>query len=142
LDARCIRKIFSQFGKVSDYYQLKRLDPSYRVYWQNEFIDIPANYNALRDLFEQIEPGQQKARPFPGKAKYKYQVGMQKLVFKPGQSLLEFCDWDLIKGLFRLDVFNSIKAHVQKYFKDQRLRQLVISSALSGCHARENSCTI
>src|SRR6185369_17790690 len=89
-------RYFSQFGKkVSDYYQLKRLDPSYRVYWKNEFIDIPANYNALRDLFEQIEPGSaKKLDRFLEEAKYKYQVGINKLVFKPGQSLLEFCDWD------------------------------------------------
>ena len=120
-------RYFSQFGKkVSDYYQLKRLDPSYRVYWKNQFIDIPANYHALRDLFEQIEPGSaKKLDRFLEEAKYKYQVGINKLVFKPGQSLLEFCDWDLVKGLFRLDVFNSIRAHVQKYFKDQRLRQLM-----------------
>jgi phytoene desaturase len=120
-------RYFLQFGKnVADYYQLKRLDPSYRVYWPNEQTDIPADYDSLRALFEKIEPGAaKKLDAFIAEAKYKYQVGMRKLVFKPGQSILEFCDWDLMKGLFRLDVFNSIKAHVQKYFKDHRLRQLM-----------------
>ena len=48
-------RFFEQFGKkVSDYYELIRLDPSYRVYWQNEAVDIPADYNALKDLFESI----------------------------------------------------------------------------------------
>lgn len=38
-------RYFHQFGKkVTDYYQLKRLDPSYRVYWSEGPVDIPASY--------------------------------------------------------------------------------------------------
>ena len=49
---------FERFGKkVSDYYTLKRLDPSYRVYFDDGPVDIPADYAALRALFEQLEPG-------------------------------------------------------------------------------------
>ena len=47
---------FEQFGKkVEDYYTLKRLDPSYRIYWQDGYTDLPANYEDLKDLFESIE---------------------------------------------------------------------------------------
>jgi len=42
-------RFFEQFGKkVTDYYSLARLDPSYRVYWQNGFTDIPADYDELK----------------------------------------------------------------------------------------------
>jgi phytoene desaturase len=47
------------------------------------------------------------------------------LVFKPGQSLLEFLDAELIAGLFKLDVFNNIKSHISKYFKHPQIRQLM-----------------
>src|SRR3954449_11413593 len=51
-------RFFGQFGhKVNDYYRLKRLDPSYRVYWQSGGVDIPADYMRLKDLFESMEPG-------------------------------------------------------------------------------------
>ena len=41
-------RFFAQFGKkVADYYQLKRLDPSYRVYWPDGPMDIPADFEAL-----------------------------------------------------------------------------------------------
>ena len=50
---------------------------------------------------------------------------MQKLVFKPGLSVTEFFDADLIKGIFKLDVFNSIKKHVGKFFKNKKLQQLL-----------------
>ena len=32
---------------------------------------------------------------------------------------------DLLKGIFRLDVFTSIKKHVSKYFKNPKLKQLL-----------------
>ena len=120
-------RFFNQFGKkVSDYYSLKRLDPSYRIYWDDEVTDIPADYNAFRELFEKFEKGSSlKLDRFLAEAEYKYNVGVNKLVFKPGQSLLEFADWDLVKGLFRLDVFSSIQTHVHKYFRHPKLRQIL-----------------
>ena len=50
-------RFFNCFGKtVADYYQLERLDPSYRIYWPHNEMDIPANYDQLKKLFENIEP--------------------------------------------------------------------------------------
>jgi phytoene desaturase len=120
-------RFFAQFDKkVSDYYELIRLDPSYRIYWQDGPMDIPASYESLKNLFEKLEPGAaQKLDAFMAEAAFKYKVGINKLVFKPGQSLMEFIDRDLIQGLFRLDVFNSIKHHVHKYFKHPKIRQLM-----------------
>lgn len=120
-------RYFNQFGKkVSDYYHLKRLDPSYRVYWSDGPVDIPADYEALRRLFDEIEPGSAvQLDKFLKEAAYKYEVGIQKLVYKPGQSLTEFLDWELITGVFRLDVFNSIKSHVAKHFSNPKLKELM-----------------
>ena len=120
-------RFFGCFGKkVSDYYSLERLDPSYSIYWPNERMDIPAGYTGVRKLFEKIEPGSgPKLDKFFKEAAYKYEVGINKLVHKPGQSLNEFLDWDLVKGLFRLDVFSSMKKHISKHFRDPRLRQMM-----------------
>ena len=120
-------RYFNCFGKkVTDYYQLKRLDPSYRVYWKDGQMDIPADYQELKKLFETLEPGSGlQLDRFMSEAAYKYEVGINKLVHKPGQSLTEFLDWDLVKGLFKLDVFTSMKTHISKHFKDERLQQLM-----------------
>ena len=49
-------KYFNCFGKnVSDYYTLERLDPSYRVYWDDAIMNIPADYNDIKNLFEKTE---------------------------------------------------------------------------------------
>ena len=106
--------------------KLDRLDPSYRVYWKDEPMDIPADYDELKNLFESIEPGSAaKLDSFMEEAVYKYEVGINKLVHKPGQSYAEFLDWDLVKGVFKLDVFTSMKKHISKHFKNPKLQQLL-----------------
>jgi phytoene desaturase len=120
-------RYFAQFGKkLSNYYTLTRLDPSYRIYWDADSMDIPANYKQLKELFEQTETGAgAQLDAFMEEAAYKYRVGISKLVFKPGQSLMEFLDKELIAGLFKLDVFNDIKNHIGKFFKHPKLRQMM-----------------
>jgi phytoene desaturase len=120
-------RFFNQFGKsVSDYYTLQRLNPSYRICWPDGITDIPAAYPELQQLFESLEPGSSKRLDqFMKEAAYKYEVGINRLVYKPGQSLSEFLDWSLVKGVFRLDVFTSIKKHIHKYFSHPKLRQLM-----------------
>ncbi len=120
-------RFFAQFGAATqDFYSLQRLDPSYRVYWEDGATDIPASYPALLQLFESLEPGSSaKLEKFLAEAAFKYKAGMQNLVFKPGQSLLEFLDRDFLAGLFKLDVFTPLSKHIHKYFTHPRLRKLL-----------------
>ena len=120
-------RYFAQFGKtVADHYQLTRLDPSYRIYWEDGCTDIPAGTEALKALFEEMEPGAGlQLDRFLSEAAYKYKTGMENLVFKPGQSYTEFLDSNFIKGVFKLDVFTSVKKHVSKFFKNAKLQQLL-----------------
>jgi len=51
-------KFFNLFGKTTvDFYDLKRLDPSYRIFFSaTDVQDIPAGEEALYKMFEQREP--------------------------------------------------------------------------------------
>lgn len=120
-------RYFAQFGKkTSDYYKLHRLDPSYRVYWDNSYTDLPADYSSLKNVFESIEPGSAaKLEKYLHGAGYKYDIGVHKMVYKPGLSVTEFMDLQIMKGVFKLDVFTSIKKHINKYFSNPRLRQIM-----------------
>ncbi len=120
-------RYFENFGKKrSDYYKLKRLDPSYKIFWEDDEMQIPADYEELKKLFEKTEKGSgKKLDEYLAQAEYKYKVGINKLVQKPGRSWLELLDWDLAKGLLKLDVFSSIKIHIQKKFKNSKLKQLL-----------------
>lgn len=120
-------RYFTQFGKkAGDYYQLHRLNPSYRIYWNDGFTDVPADIDELKILFESLEEGSAgKLDRYLKEAAYKYKVGMNNLVYKPGLSVTEFMDWQTIKGVFKLDVFTSIKKHIHKYFKHPKIRQMM-----------------
>lgn len=121
-------RYFNRFGKSTrDYYELQRLDPSYRIYYSKTDVwDMPAGEGALEAFFEKIEPGSGlKLKQFLAEGKYKYEVGINELVYKPGLSLGELLDWKLITGALRLHVFQSISAYVRKYFRDPKLIQLL-----------------
>jgi phytoene desaturase len=121
-------KYFASFGKkVSDYYDLHKLNPSYLVYWgKDDFTSIPSGVNEVVEMFEKEDPGSGvRLRKFLKEAEYKYEVGINKLVYKPGRSLREFADMELIAGVFKLDVFKSISKHVRKVTGNHRLIQLM-----------------
>lgn len=120
-------RYFNQFGKsASDYYRLARLDPSYRVYWPDDSWDIPANYEELKSLFENFEPGAAHALDRVMKeAAFKYDTGIKKLVFKPGQSWREFFDVELLKGMLKLDVFTSVAKHFSRHFNHPKILELL-----------------
>jgi len=118
---------FALFGKKSaDFYELKRLDPGYRVYFKDDSIDIPAKMNEIEALFESIEPGSaEKLRSFLTQAETKYKTGIGEYVFKPSHSITEYFDIDLIKKSFSLQLLTSMSKHIRKYFKHPKLIQLL-----------------
>jgi phytoene desaturase len=121
-------RYFNHFGKsVSDYYELVRLDPSYRIYFSKDHVmDLPASLEQMFELFERYEPGSsKKLKKFLREAEYKYEVGINDLVYKPGRSILEFADLRVIKGAVRLQLLNSLSNHVRKYFKNPYLIELL-----------------
>ena len=121
-------KFFARFGKkTSDYYHLERLSPSYRIYYKaNDLLDIPAGVDGLCQLFNQLEPGSGKQLlKFLEEGKYKYDIGVNDLVYKPGLKLSELADMKVIRGIFKLHVFQSLSRYVRKFFKNPRIIQLL-----------------
>jgi phytoene desaturase len=118
---------FADFSKhTSDFYQLKRLNPSYRVYFNRGHKDIPANIDDFLVLVESMEAGAAaKMKLFLEEAAYKYRVGMDKMVWKPGLSISELLDKELISGVLKLDVFKSMTAHIKSLFSNPDLIQLL-----------------
>lgn len=125
-------QFFGHFGKkVSDYYDLRRLDPSYRVFFKEnggaaDIVDLPAQMSALEQFFERIEPGSiPQLRRFLAEAEYKYHVGMGEFVHRPCHSIWEFADARVLASLFRLQMFTPISRHIRSLFKNEKLIQLL-----------------
>ena len=121
-------QFFNHFGKkTADYYQLKRLDPSYSIFFsQEDVMQVPAGMDELFALFERYEPGSShNLKKFLDEAQYKYEVGMADFVHKPSHSILEFADLRILKSMFRLQMFTSMSKHVRQLFKNRQLIELL-----------------
>ncbi len=118
---------FADFNKkVSDYYELVRLDPSYQVFWQDNPDNIPASLVALKAYFESYETGSAaKLEQFLAEAKTKYTIGMGDFVTKPSLSVSEFMTLDTAKKGLSLDLFKPISKHIRQFFKHPKLIELL-----------------
>ena len=120
-------QFFERFGKkTEDYYRLVRLNPSYRVHFKNEAVDIPSSLEELYSLFEEKEKGSStKLKWFLNDAKYKYNIGINRLVYHPSKSPLEFIKPSIIVGMLKHSVFSSFEKLVHKNFKNPQLREIL-----------------
>lgn len=119
---------FESLGhKTSDFYELKKLDPGFQIITtNNDIMKIPAYWEDLLEMVESIEAGAaERLEKFMAEAAFKYDVGMKKLVYKPGLSIWELLTKDTIKGVFRLQLFSSYSAHVRKYFSNKKIIALM-----------------
>ncbi|MFN6378832.1 MAG: phytoene desaturase family protein [Flavobacteriales bacterium] len=121
-------EFFNKFGKsTKDYYNLTRLDPSYRVFFKDKKgMDIPADIQEFKKLLDGIEPGAgAQLDKFLAEAKVKYDTGMGEFVWKPSLSFMEFAELRLLKESFRLQLFTSMSTHIRKFFKNPEIIQLL-----------------
>ncbi|MFM7458120.1 MAG: phytoene desaturase family protein [bacterium] len=119
---------FADFGKkTSDFYELKRLEPSYKVFFsENEQISLPSNLDDIYTLFESYEAGSaDKLKEFLEEARYRYEIALRKMIPKPSLSIFEFVDLEIIGGLLQCDLFNSFRSYSEKHFKNIMLRSIV-----------------
>jgi len=123
-----IDKIFEDLGeKREGYIDLKRLDPSYRVFWNDETnTDMPASLEELYSVFDGLEKeGGKKLKKFLEDAQIKYKVGTEKFLEKPGLSLLELIDVEVFKNFFKLDLFKSVEKDVCNRFESYKARSIL-----------------
>ena len=123
-----IEKYFNLFDtSSSDYYNLEKLDPAFRVYFGKEdYIDIPDTKEELVDLFESIEQGSgEKLVKFLGESKIKYDVGVNDLVYRPSTSVMEFLSPSLGAKMLKLKALKPFDKYVSSFFKNKRLKSLM-----------------
>ncbi|MFH6937138.1 phytoene desaturase family protein [Flavobacterium sp. FlaQc-30] len=119
-------RFFQDFDKKpSDYYELIKLNPAYRVYFGvNDFITICDNLEEIKNAFENIEKGSsKKLETFINQAKSNYDIAIKDLVYRPGVSPLELIT---AKTALKLNqFFGSISIDIRKEFKNERLIQIL-----------------
>ncbi|WP_405570383.1 phytoene desaturase family protein [Winogradskyella sp. Asnod2-B02-A] len=114
-------KFFNDFGKsTSDYYQLDKLSPAYKIFFSDDVITIGDHMDQICEEFERIEPGSSvPLRKFITRAQDHYNIAINKVVLKPGLSPFELVTKDTITRVDRF--FRTISSDIRKNFKNPKL---------------------
>ncbi|WP_455383264.1 phytoene desaturase family protein [Salinispira pacifica] len=119
---------FARFNRNrSDYYELYRLDPYYRVFFQTgERVDISADLAETMRTFERLEQGGgEKLKRYLDEARYKYDVAMKRFLYREYRSLGDFFNRELMTEGLKLHVFQNLDGYVRRFFSDERARQIL-----------------
>ncbi|WP_316635723.1 oleate hydratase [uncultured Flavobacterium sp.] len=119
-------RFFLDFDKkTSDYYELIKLNPAYRVYFGvDDFINIYDNLETIKATFETIEKGSaQKLETFIKQAKSNYDIAIKDLVYRPGISPLELITPETTLKLSQF--LSNVSTDIRKKFKNERLIQIL-----------------
>ena len=124
-------EIFENFFKdfdrnIDDYYQLKRLDPSYKFFFPDSEVNIPANLDDLYSFFEKKEAGAaNKLRKFLSEAKSKYEISMKHFIYLSNNKYSNYFNPSILKYFFSLDLFKSLRKHIYSFFNDSQLKEIL-----------------
>ena len=101
-------KFFADFNKkTSDYYQLDKLSPAYKIYFSDDIITIGDSMDKICMEFERIEPGSSKElKRFIQEAQINYDIAINKIVLRPGLSPLELITKETI---LKVDQFFKVE---------------------------------
>ncbi len=114
-------KFFGDFGKSTrDYYHLDKLNPAYKIFFEDDMITIGDCMDDICEEFERLEPGSsQHLRKFIGQAQENYDIAINKVVLRPGLSPFELVTKETV---LRIDqFFKTISQEVRKKFKNPKL---------------------
>ncbi|MFB6140185.1 MAG: phytoene desaturase family protein [Halosimplex sp.] len=92
-----------------------------------ERIDVAADRAKNRELFESIEPGAGEAfEEYLATSERHYETAMEKFVYEDRSSLRDWVDPDVMRAApVGLKLLRSMQGHVENYFEDPRLQQIM-----------------
>ena len=114
-------RFFGDFDKKpTDFYQLEKLDPAYKVFFSDSTITIGDCLDKIYAEFERVEAGSSKAlAKFISKAQRNYDIAINEIVYRPGLSPFELVTKDTVVRVGQF--FKTISQDVRREFKNPKL---------------------
>ena len=114
---------FNEFNlKIEDLYDLKHLDPGFKMVFKDKEINLPSSWNEICNLFDKYEEnGADKLNKFMDDAQQKYSIGLDFLYNSPGVSIRELFNPQILKNINKLQLLTSYRNHIKKYFSNEYL---------------------
>ncbi|MBD3408367.1 MAG: phytoene desaturase [Candidatus Lokiarchaeota archaeon] len=119
---------FDLFGRtVKDFYELVRLDPSYRFFFPNdEIIDISADLKENMELFDQLEEdGAKKFQRYLKQSQDKYEYLLDGLMYEDLSGLRSMLSPKLMAAGWKLSILSNMDKLIRKYFDDERVQKIL-----------------
>src|SRR6056300_532882 len=113
---------------INDYFSLKRLDPSYKIWFEEQKNPIEMTSDLKKDakLFESYEPGvMKKINVYLKEAAAKYNISKNTFIYKPFDTVLDFFDSKTIFLWTKFSVVSSLHKHIAKYVKNPLIRKIL-----------------
>ena len=121
-------RFFAELGtSVGEQYELKSLDPYYRVFESpGGGVDITDDMDHNARLFDRYEPeGGRKLLEYLEQARHKYDIAMSEFLYRDYTSILQFLNRRMVVQGTRLNVFSPLDRFVSRFFSDRRARQIL-----------------
>jgi phytoene desaturase len=117
---------FADFGKKpSDFYELEKLDPSYKVFTESDAYDV---FDAPRvyELFEKLEPGSSAMlKKLLSKTKKEYDMVRSDILSRPMEKYTELLSPATLKILKDPSMFGSYHSRIKKYIHHPDLQKIL-----------------
>lgn len=123
---------FEELGvEREDYYSVEKLNPEYTVKWTDgDRMTIVNDIEVMKDRFEERESGAgEMLEKYLDEASTVYKTGMDDMVSQNRTSIKDFIDPSIasLENTEALSLFRqSMEDHVDKYFDNEKLKQVVL----------------
>ena len=118
---------FEEFNlQTNNFYKLIKLDPGFRMIFDSNEIDIPADFKETCSMFENYEKGgSERLKDFIKDAKLKYNIGINFMYNAPGVSIMELFTKEILLNITNFELLTSYRKHIRKYFNHPNLIALL-----------------
>ncbi len=114
--------------KISDHLTLKKLQPSYRIFFRKDSIplDIHSDLDIDTQTFDSIEPGSgENLRAYLKQSEYQYTVATHHFMYKNYDTIFDFLNRRVMTEGQKLSVFSKMHSFVSRFFKSKKLQQVM-----------------
>ena len=125
-----IQSIYKKLG-IKDVYELERLDPQYKIIFETDVFDIPADFEITKKLFCMYDPNIiNRLNTFMKKSKYKFQKGLGKFIHFPNISVSEYLIPKLPYYIFKFEILKTYRNLCKKVTNYENIQRILEWPAL------------
>ena len=121
-------KFFAEFDKKpEDFFELDRLDPSYKMFFGSEkVVDVASDIEKNYELFESFEEGgAEKLKKYLETSKEVYDFSIDEMLYRDYNSILDFINGRLMLKGYKLKIWENLQHYVNNRFESDEARKIL-----------------